>query len=88
MKKTYQKPEISVERFTLSQTIAQSCGYVSGGSSGHPTHADKTACGWDDGYGDKYWLSQGVCDIEVEEDVSVGDYCYNNPNGGITIFAS
>lgn len=88
MKKTYQKPEISVERFTLSQTIAQSCGYVSGGSSGHPTHADKTACGWDDDYGDVFWLNSDPCTTVVDDSFTNGEVCYNNPSGGISIFAS
>lgn len=88
MKKAYQKPKISVEKFTLSQTIAQSCGYVSGSSSGFPTHADKNTCGWDDGYGDVYWLSEPACKDVVGEEFVTGEVCYNNPNGGITIFAS
>lgn len=89
MKKTYQKPKISVERFTLSQTIAQSCGYVSGGeSSGHPAHADKNTCGWDDGHGDVYWLTPDVCGEVVGDSFTNGEFCYNNPSGGITIFAS
>lgn len=88
MKKTYQKPKISIERFVLSQTIAQSCGYVSGNSSGKPTHANKNTCGWDDGYGDVYWLSADTCTEIVSEDFTNGEYCYNNPNGGVSIFAS
>lgn len=88
MKKAYQKPKISVEKFTLSQTIAQSCGYVSGGSSGFPAHADKNTCGWNDGYGDIYWLDKPPCEIEVDENFDKGEMCYNNPNGGVTIFAS
>lgn len=88
MKKAYQKPRISVEKFTLSQTVAQSCGYVSGGSSGFPAHADKHTCGWNDGYGDVYWLESPACGEVVGEDFSNGEYCYNNPNGGVSIFAS
>lgn len=88
MKKAYQKPQISVEKFTLSQTIAQSCGYVSGGSSGYPAHADKNTCGWNDGYEDVYWLESSICKDVVGEDFSNGEVCYNNPNGGVSIFAS
>lgn len=89
MKKTYQKPKISIERFVLSQTIAQSCGYVSGSSSGKPTHTNKNTCGWDDGYGEVYWLNaENSCKELVGEDFTNGEVCYNNPNGGVSIFAS
>lgn len=88
MKKAYQKPQISVEKFTLSQTIAQSCGYVSGEISGFPAHADKNTCGWNDGYGKVFWLDDSVCRNVVDEDFSNGEFCYNNPNGGVSIFAS
>lgn len=77
-----------IEKFALAQTIAQSCGYVSGGSSGSPAHADKNTCGWNDGYGDVYWLDASVCKDVVGEDFSNGEVCYNNPNGGVSIFAS
>lgn len=78
-----------IEKFALAQTIAQSCGYVSGGSSGFPAHADKNTCGWNDGYGAVYWLDTSpVCKDVADEDVSIGEVCYNNPNGGVSIFAS
>lgn len=89
MKKTYVKPALAVESFVLSQSIAANCG-VSGGETewGRPCHGDKTICGWEDILGRVLWLSEPACKEIVGPDYGYGGICYNNPNGGATIFAS
>lgn len=88
MKQTYTKPTLRVERFTIAQSIATSCGWVSGRTEGFPTQADKSACGWNDGWGDVYWVTAPVCTTPTSEDAIVGEVCYNNPNGNFSVFAS
>lgn len=88
MKKTYKKPMINVEHFTLSQNIAMSCGYKDEDYIGKPTHAEQSQCGWDDGFGTIYWTSTPACGGEYDENLVIGEVCYNNPNGAATIFAS
>lgn len=89
MKKTYQKPKVRIEKFSLAQTVAQSCGYVHGGAQeGQPTYRDKSSCGWDDGYGTVHWPTKPACQCETSPDLEIGEVCYNNPNGGFSIFAS
>lgn len=89
MKARYEKPLVKIERFAITQSIAAHCGYSSDKYSGHPTHADKNACGWDDGYGEVYWTSTNTgCNGSYSEDSVIGEVCYNNPNGGVQIFAS
>lgn len=89
MKKVYTKPTVSVEHFALSQNIAQSCGYKDEKFTGHPTHADKMTCGWDDGFGTVYWTNPNACKGNTyDENLVIDGVCYNNPNGAVTIFAS
>lgn len=88
MKKTYVKPRAVMEYFTLSQSIAQSCGWNSENYYGSPTHADITVCGWKEVTGDVYWASTSACSIIVDADFEVGEGCYNAPSGSNQIFAS
>lgn len=89
MKGKYQKPEIHIEYFALSQNIAQSCGYKDENYYGHPNHATKETCGWDDGFGEVYWVSTlSKCSGEYSPDLDTGEVCYNAPNGQPQIFAS
>ena len=88
MKKVYTKPTVSVVYFALSQNIARSCGYKDEDFTGHPTHADETSCGWDDGFGTVYWTAKPACGGEYGKDIVIGEVCYNNPNGAPAIFAS
>lgn len=89
MKKTYKKPRIKMEYFTLNQSIATSCGYKDEDYTGRPTHAEKGSCGWDDGFGEVYWTStEAGCSGEYSEDLVIGEICYNTPNGQPMIFAS
>lgn len=88
MKKTYVKPNLNIEMFALSQTIAQSCGWTPGSTYGYPTHSGKATCGWDDGFGETYWTTVGPCGDEYPEDVEGAEICYNEPAGMPQIFAS
>ena len=91
MKAVYKKPEIRIERFTLSQTIA-SCGAVQDSTLGGPNQGTKAVCGWVVG-SEVYWSSRPACDDGTGEVYPEGwdgleGVCYNNPNGGTTIFSS
>lgn len=91
LKETYIKPQLHIEYFALSQSIAN-CGAAHDSSLGVPTHWSKTDCAWK--VGDAlYWSSVPACG-ESEDDVypegweDLKGVCYNNPNGGATIFSS
>lgn len=91
MKAVYKKPEIRIERFTLSQTIA-SCGAAQDSTLGGPNQGTKATCGWVVG-SEVYWSSLPACDDGTGEAYpegwdELGGVCYNNPNGGTTIFSS
>lgn len=89
MKKTYVKPSINMEYFTLSQSIAAGCGSVPGGNTtGKPNHGDKTTCGWDMGNMVIWTEDNGGCDFEWGADDPWETVCYNNPNGGNSVFNS
>lgn len=88
MKKTYVKPCITVEYFTLSQSIATSCGWNSDDYYGKPMHASPNSCAWVDVTGERYWTSQPTCDDSYSTDIEVSEGCYNAPSGSQQIFAS
>lgn len=83
MKKVYKKPEVHMEHFTLSQSIALGCG----NPIGTPTQGSKDTCGWSDGF-ENYWLSPPACGDSYPEDFEIEGICYDNPSGGATIFTS
>lgn len=85
MKKIYQKPGIYVENFGLSQSIAATCGVGNAESTlGKPSLADKNSCGWDMG-NMIIWVERPACK-DLMPDTDMGFGCYNNPNGGVTVF--
>ena len=86
MKKTYSKPRIIIEDFTLSQNIAN-CGAVHNSELGKPTHWTKTTCGWDFG-GVSLWTASPACDIPTGEQAEGSELCYNAPEGGYSVFSS
>lgn len=89
MKKTYTKPTFNMEYFSLSQSIAAGCGAVSGGNTlGRPNHWEKSTCGWDMGNLVVWTDANSGCDVKWGENDALGAVCYNNPNGGNTIFNS
>lgn len=89
MKKTYTKPSIQIEKFCLSQSIASGCGASSDSTLGRPSHGDKATCGWDMG-NLVVWTGDGSsgCNWPWGVDERFDSVCYNNPNGGMTIFGS
>lgn len=92
MKTVYKKPEIRIEHFTLSQTIADGCGATHDSTLGGPNHWTKATCGWVVG-SEVYWSSIPACDDGTGEAYpegwdGLGGICYNNPEGGASIFSS
>ena len=86
--KAYVKPQLQVEYFTLSQNIANGCNVPGGGTTlGKPNHVDKATCGWDLG-GWVVWTDSGKCNELAGPEENIVGLCYNNPNGGCTIFSS
>lgn len=90
MKKKYMKPGIIIEDFKIAQNIATSCGINPGTGTnyGTPLHADPYTCAWDDGI-DTFWTENVLtCGEKYDSDVPIGGICYNNPEGGMKVFAS
>ena len=83
MKKTYKKPMMIVEWFTLSQTIAAGCGENLEGM-GEPLHARKAECAWDFN-GFHMFQKADICENASEYWEIV---CYNAPEGGLNVFHS
>lgn len=90
MKERYVKPDLRVEYFTLSQSIADSCGAGNlGNEFGKPAHQEKGACGWDLGFGGMViWAERPACTELLDPNGSFNGICYNNPEGGFSIFGS
>ena len=88
MKAKYVKPDLLVESFTLMQNIANTCAGAAGSTLGHPTFGDGDNCGWSLGGAAILWAHAGACDDLVEPNTEVSGICYNNPNGGLSIFGS
>lgn len=86
MKKKYFKPAIAMESFVLTQTIA-SCGAKHNSSLGSPTQASKDTCGWQVG-AEVVFVSQPICTEELGPEEGFDGICYNNPEGGQSIFNS
>ena len=86
MKKQYEKPMVHMEHFSLSQSVATACGVSHDSTLGHPTYADPFTCGWDSGLGIT-WVKEGICNDFAGPDDSIEIGCYNNPNGGTSIFS-
>lgn len=89
MKKMYSKPDFRVESFALTQSVAAGCGAIAGGSTlGKPSHWGKDDCGWDVGNLIIFVESNSACELKVGEEESFEGICYNNPDGGNSIFGS
>lgn len=89
MKERYVKPDLRVEYFTLSQSIADSCGAGNlGNDFGRPAHHAKEVCGWDIGVGVIWAQEMSGCNQWLPIDGDFAGICYNNPDGGFSIFGS
>ena len=84
MKENYTKPMLSVELFSLTQTVARDCS-----STGLPTDqltlGDPATCYWDLGGGMKIFVANSQCTIDGE---NMGYGCYHNPSEGNYVFRS
>lgn len=89
MKLEYIKPRILVERFTLTQSIAASCGATGGTTLGKPTSQSAATCGWDLN-GVLFFTSTSLvdCTEDVTEGFELEGYCYNNPANMPAFFSS
>ena len=88
MKKAYNKPELYVESFQLSQSIASACVAAGGNSFGSPNHASKDTCGWSL-VSMVLWVDSSTgCNKFLDVDADFQGICYNTPNDGNTIFGS
>lgn len=96
MKKTYVKPNMNIERFSLLQNIASMCANVPGGGTetlGKPTWGSPTNCAWSLPNWSLFASGNTKCDIPL----NVGDsfstdngelICYNSPSSGVVVFGS
>lgn len=87
MKQTYVKPSVVVERFSLTQNIASTCGAYDN-EWGQCNHWNKETCGWQTPYGSVIWLDYPICDDHYGPNDDFNGICYNNPGNGLTIFGS
>lgn len=91
MKQKYEKPMILIERFTMTQSIAGMCSIGDSDEWGMPNSTSKDTCGWTmpDGYTTIWTSSVGNgCGIAMGPEDEFMGVCYNNPDGGLTVFGS
>lgn len=90
MKMEYVKPRILVERFTLTQSIAASCGVPAGGTSlGKPNSQSASTCGWDVGGMMIFTVNTTKnCTEDVSDGYEYEGMCYNNPANMPAFFSS
>lgn len=93
MKEAYVKPQLQVQFFALSQSIAASCSAGLNSKSdttlGKPGLWGKGACGWEIDAGTILWTQDSNCTVILGPDDSLdGVLCYNNPDGGLVAFHS
>ena len=82
MKKNYTKPLLTVEYFSLKQSIARECNDSIPDSQ--LNFGDIANCVWDTG-SLTVFVSRPTCDIPGEH---MGYGCYNNPSEGNYVFRS
>ena len=86
MKRRYEKPTVNVEQFELAQSIAAGCRAAEGGSLGRPGNQSQDTCGWV--FGEQVvWTDGTACNLVMPPDIPFDGVCYNNPCGGMSIFA-
>ena len=82
MKGIYSKPMLTVEFFSLAQSIARDCGTSI--PKDQLTFADPGNCVWETGSG-RVFVELPNCNIPGE---NMGYGCYNNPGEGQYVFRS
>ena len=82
MKGNYMKPVLTVELFSLTQSVTRDCGGTIPKSQ--LNYGDPGTCAWDLG-GTTVFTSKDICDINGEK---MGYGCYNNPSEGNYVFRS
>ena len=87
MKERYVKPAIYIESFALSQSIAKYCEGAQHSTLGRYTHDDENTCTWDTGAGTLFYDS-AYCNFDMHIYDDGEYYCYNNPGGITSLFAS
>lgn len=80
MKKSYTKPIVGFEDFTLSANIATGCGSKTGLPS-------KDQCGLNQGDAILFLTSITACNEKIEDDGTVS-FCYHNPSDEQRLFSS
>jgi len=86
MKKTYVKPEIAIESFMMTQSIARYCdGHNNVGYGNHYNPASCTFSNWME---DDINFSEAPCTLIIPEGTPVEGVCYQNGAAGMNIFAS
>lgn len=88
MKRTYVKPAVYVESFTLTQNIALSCAGVdsNGNDFGTKNFNGPSVCEWRlYGFEEEPLFGSGNGECSITE---IDGFCYNNPEGGIVLFGS
>lgn len=89
MKLKYSKPAFVVERFDLSQSIADNCSARPSSSVGSAVNSrNKNDCGWNVGGYTIWTAANSGCNVKANPNEVIQGVCYNNPSGGNTIFAS
>lgn len=94
MRKEYVKPMAGIELFTLAQSIATYCsGLNKDAGLGEPTHYDENTCCWSLGNTSIFLTDNPTCEEQFDdEDEFFEEYsfigCYNNPDGGTSVFSS
>ena len=82
MKSNYTKPLLTVELFSLTQSIARDC--ADNIPKDNVTLNDISKCVWDLG-GTTVFVGGDTCDLDGEQ---MGYACYNNPSEGNYMFRS
>lgn len=92
MKKRYGKPMMCFESFSLTQSIAASCGVAHDSEWGKPMMGSKTSCAWSFPTEPPIIIFVDAvqdCSLSVgEKDGEFSGICYNNPSGGLSVFTS
>ena len=88
MKAKYVKPALVMERFELTQSIANGCNVDPDGPLGDPNHYSKATCGWDMGNVVLWTVENAGCTEKEDPDADWVGVCYNNPDGFNKIFGS